>query len=469
MLAELMHYLDAHYNLPGMGLAYYLSFRTLMGSFTAALVGWLFGPALIRWLAKMSFQETIRQEGPATHVTKKGTPTMGGLLVGISLLIGAVLWGDLRSPYLWALLGLAIWLGTLGFLDDWLKCTRSKKGLSPRLKLLGQVLAATWLILLMAFEPAFYSTRTHVRPTGEIRLVGPLRSAGLRQGDRLLAVENHPFVYKNWRFRPTGDLGHYPASYLVRRGRDTLRLFVPSESQEAVATALFGRQNPESLLRTNLPFLKSQEIEYGRFGSWRLPYTFQLVLYGLVVLFILTATSNAFNLTDGLDGLAIGVGAIAFGSLGSFSYFSSNRIWADYFMILYLPYAAEVTVFCGVLVGACLAFLWYNTYPAQVFMGDTGSLMLGGLLGAIALMVKKELLLPLIAGISFAETLSVMIQVAYFKYTRRRYGEGRRIFRMAPLHHHFELQGWHEAKVVIRFWIVALLLNALAFITLKLR
>ncbi len=469
MLAELMRYLDAHYDLPGMGLAYYLSFRTLMGGFTAALVGWLLGPTLIRWLAKMSFQETIRQEGPATHASKKGTPTMGGLLIGISLLVGTLLWGDLRSPYLWALLGLALWLGTLGFLDDWLKQTRSKKGLPPRLKLLGQVLAALWLVLLMVLEPAFYSTRAHVGPEGEIRLVGPLKAAGFRQGDRLLAIEDRPFVYESWRFRPTGDLGHYPASYLLQRDQDTLRLFIPPESQEAVATALFGRQNPELLLRTNLPFLKSQEMEYGRFGAWRLPYQLQLGLYGLVVLFILTATSNAFNLTDGLDGLAIGVGAIAFVSLGSFAYFSSNRIWADYFMILYLPHAAEVTVFCGVVVGASLAFLWYNAYPAQVFMGDTGSLMLGGLMGAIALMVKKELLLPLIAGISFAETLSVMIQVAYFKYTRRRYGEGRRIFRMSPIHHHFELQGWHEVKVVIRFWIVALLLNALAFITLKLR
>jgi len=469
MLAELMRYLDTQYNLPGMGLAYYLSFRTLMGGLTAALVGWLLGPSIIRALAQRSFQETIRPEGPATHVAKKGTPTMGGLLIGLSLLTGALLWGDLRSPYLWALLGLAIWLGTLGFLDDWLKRTRSKKGLSPRLKLLGQGFAAFWLILLMVLEPSFYSTRAHVGPTGEVRLVGPLRAAGFRPGDRLLAIEGRPFVYESWRFRPTGNLGHYPTSYLVQRGPTTLHLVVPPEHQEAVATALFGRQNPELLLQTNLPFLKLQQLEYGRFGSWRLPYELQLVLYGLVVLVILTATSNAFNLTDGLDGLAIGVGAIAFVSLGSFAYFSSNRIWADYFMILYLPHAAEVTVFCGVLVGACLAFLWYNAYPAQVFMGDTGSLMLGGLLGAIALMVKKELLLPLIAGISFAETLSVLVQVAYFKYTRRRYGEGRRLFRMAPLHHHFELQGWHEVKVVTRFWIVAALLNALAFITLKVR
>jgi phospho-N-acetylmuramoyl-pentapeptide-transferase len=188
-----------------------------------------------------------------------------------------------------------------------------------------------------------------------------------------------------------------------------------------------------------------------------------------VILFIVTATSNAYNLTDGLDGLAAGVGAISFVSLGAFAYFSSNKRWADYFQILYLPHASEVTIVCAALIGGLVAFLWYNAYPAQIFMGDTGSLMVGGLLGAVSLMIKKELLLPLIAGISFAETVSVMIQVAYFRYTRRRYGEGRRIFRMAPLHHHYELLGWHEVKVVIRFWIVALLLNALAFITLKLR
>lgn len=469
MLAELMRYLGERYDWPGMGLAYYLSFRTLMAGFTAGLVGWLTAPAIIRWLRRQSLQETIRAEGPASHSSKKGTPTMGGLIIGLSLAAGALLWGDLQSPYLWALLGLGIALGTLGFLDDWLKKTRNKKGLSPSLKLAGQAFIALWFLVLMLVEPSFYSTREHVLPNGVIRLVPTLREAGFQKGDRLLTIEGESFSYRQWRFHPQKADGSFPTYYQVLRGADTLRLYIQPDRQAAVAAELFGQQNPATLLRTNLPFIKNQEIVYGRFGRWEAPRFLQLFIYGLVILFILTATSNAFNLTDGLDGLAIGVGGIASVSLGALAYFSSNRIWADYFMILYLPHAAEVTVFCGAVVGAALAFLWYNAYPARVFMGDTGSLMIGGLVGAIALMVKKELLLPLIAGIAFAETVSVMLQVAYFRYTKRKYGEGRRLFRMAPLHHHYELKGWHEVQVVLRFWIVALLLNGLAFITLKLR
>ncbi|MCS7162767.1 MAG: phospho-N-acetylmuramoyl-pentapeptide-transferase [Bacteroidia bacterium] len=469
MLPELMRFLDEQYGLPGMGLAYYISFRTLMAGLTAGVVGWLLGPSLIRLLARHSLRETIRSDGPPSHASKKGTPTMGGLLILLSLGVGILLWGDLSSPYVWALLGLAVWLSSLGFLDDWLKRRRGKKGLPPRFKLLGQLAAALWLVLLMMGDPRFYSTRPKVRPNGTLVPSATLREVGFQRGDRLRSVEGIPFDYKTWRFRPTFPDGHFPAFYEVERQGRLERLAIPPEKRSLLAGELFGQQHPEALFRTNVPFLKNQEISYGRFGSWDPPYWLKGLVYAAVILFILVATSNAVNLTDGLDGLAVGVGAIAFVSLGSFAYFSSNRIWADYFMIMYLPYAAEVTVFAGAASGACIAFLWYNAYPAQIFMGDTGSLMLGGLIGAMALMVKKELLLPLIAGISFAETVSVMLQVAYFRYTRRRYGEGRRIFRMAPLHHHFELSGWHEVKVVVRFWILALLLNGLAFITLKLR
>ncbi|MCX7606442.1 MAG: phospho-N-acetylmuramoyl-pentapeptide-transferase [Bacteroidia bacterium] len=464
-----MRYLDEAYGLPGMGLAYYLSFRSLMAGFTAGVIGWIAGPTLIKWLKRKAMGESIRQEGPATHATKKGTPTMGGILIICSLALSVLLWGELRNAYLWTLLGLGVWLGVIGFMDDWLKKTKNKKGLAPKFKILGQVGGATWLLTLMALEPSFYSTREHIRPDGTIRLVPSLKEAGFRKGDKLLRIEQEPFTYPTWRFRTTLSEGHPPSYYTIERGKDTLRLYIQSDKRKTVAAELFGQRNPSLLFRTNLPFVKSQEIEYGRFGQWEAPYWLKLLFYGVVVLFILTATSNAFNLTDGLDGLAIGVGSIAFLSLGVLAYLSSNHIWADYFMILHLPHAAEVTVFCGAMVGASLAFLWYNAYPAQVFMGDTGSLMIGGLIGAIALMLKKELLLPLIAGISFAETVSVMLQVAYFKHTKRKYGEGKRLFRMAPLHHHFELQGWHEVKVVIRFWIIALLLNALAFITLKIR
>ncbi|MCS7189013.1 MAG: phospho-N-acetylmuramoyl-pentapeptide-transferase [Bacteroidia bacterium] len=464
-----MHYLEEAYDLPGMRLAQYLSFRTLMAGLTAGIVGWLLGPHIIRWLQKKAIAESIRQEGPQTHAAKQGTPTMGGILIGISLVVGVLLWGELTNAYLWALLGLAIWLGGLGFLDDWLKKTRNKQGLPPRLKLAGQAAAALWLTLLMLTEPSFYTTREHVRSDGTLRMAPILREVGFQKEDRLLTVEEVPFSFSQQHFHPLLAGERAPTYYRIKRGKDTITIAIPPEMQISVATKLFGQQHFSSLFRTNLPFVKSQEIVYGRLGNWQAPPWLQAVIYGLVLLFILTATSNAFNLTDGLDGLAIGVGGIAFVSLGVFAYFSSNRIWADYFMILYLPYASEVTVFCGAMVGTSLAFLWYNAYPAQVFMGDTGSLMIGGLIGAIAMMIKKELLLPLIAGVSFAETLSVMLQVAYFRYTKRKYGQGRRIFRMSPLHHHYELGGWHEVKVVIRFWIIALLLNALAFITLKLR
>ncbi|MCS6789970.1 MAG: phospho-N-acetylmuramoyl-pentapeptide-transferase [Bacteroidia bacterium] len=468
MLAELMRWLEEHYGLPGMRLGYYISFRTLMAAFTAVVVGWAIGPAIIRWLRRNSFGETIRSEGPASHASKKGTPTMGGILIALSLLSAVLLWGDLQNAYLWALIGLAIWLGGIGLIDDWLKRTRSKKGLPPRLKVMGQIGGALWLTLLMMAEPRFYTTRPSVRSDGKIRLSPLLAKVGFQRGDKLLQVEQDTFSLAAWSpYSQTNS--KTPAYYVVSRADREVRILISPELRQEIAAELFGIENREVLFRTNLPFIKDQQIVYGRFGSYEAPYWLRVLLYGLVILFILTATSNAFNLTDGLDGLATGVGAIAFISLGSFAYFSSNRIWADYFTILYLPHAAEITVFAGAAVGACIAFLWYNAYPAQVFMGDTGSLMLGGLIGAMAIMVKKELLLPLIAGISFAETLSVIIQVAYFRYTRRKYGEGKRIFRMSPLHHHFELGGWHEVQVVIRFWIVALLLNGLAFITLKVR
>lgn len=469
MLTELMRWLEETTGLPGMGLAQYISFRTLMAAFTAGLVGLLIGKPLIRWLRRNALGEEIRSEGPATHVGKKGTPTMGGLMILFSLAVGALLWADLGSAYLWALLGLALWLGTVGFVDDWLKRTRSKKGIPPRFKLLGQIGGALWLTILMLVEPSFYSTRERVNPNGRIRLSPLLAEVGFQRGDKLLTVEHYPFIWREQRFQPLLENGRPPTFYTVLRQGQTLRVDVPSDKAAAVSAELFGQARPETVFLTNLPFVKNQEIAYGQIGQWIAPFWLRAIIYGLVVLFILTATSNAFNLTDGLDGLAVGVGTVAFVSLASFAYFSSNRIWADYFMILYLPHAAEVTVFAGAVIGACIAFLWYNAYPAQIFMGDTGSLMLGGLIGAMAVMVKKELLLPLIAGIPLAETLSVMIQVAYFRYTKRKYGEGRRIFKMSPLHHHFELSGWHEVKVVIRFWIVALLTNALAFITLKLR
>ncbi len=468
MITELLKYLDAVYDFPGAGLAYYLSFRVVAAALTAGVLGWGVGPWLIRFLRRKAFGEVIRTDGPASHASKKGTPTMGGLLIVFAFLGSLILWGEWQNAYLLTLVLLGLWLGAIGWLDDYLKLRRSKSGLPARTKLWGQIGGAFLLWILMITLPDFYSTAPRVQKDGVIRLNAPLKDAGFQRGDRLLTVESMPFKLKDLKYYPFTE-ATAPAYYTIVRAGDTLRLDIPPAERLLVAQALFGETRPQTLTQTNLPFLKDQILAYVRIGGEDTPLWIQTLLYGLVILFIIAATSNAYNLTDGLDGLAAGVGAISFVSLGAFAYFSSNKRWAEYFQILYLPHASEVTIVCGALIGALIAFLWYNAYPAQIFMGDTGSLMVGGLMGAISLMIKKELLLPLIAGVSFAETLSVMIQVAYFRYTRRRYGEGKRVFRMAPLHHHYELLGWHEVKIVIRFWIVAVFLNGLAFITLKLR
>jgi phospho-N-acetylmuramoyl-pentapeptide-transferase len=468
MLTELLKYLDATYDLPGTRLAYYLSFRVVATALTAGLIGWLMGPVIIRFLQRMAFGEVIRSEGPASHACKKGTPTMGGLLILSSFLIALILWGDWQNSYLLALVSLGLWLGLIGSVDDYHKLRRSKSGLPARLKLMGQIGGAFLLWIFMVSVPDFYSTAPRVKEDGRIRLNALLREVGFQSGDYLLSVEETPLILRSLRYKSFSQ-ETAPDYYIIRRKQVITRFYIPESQRLAVAHSLFGESRPETLTQTNLPFLKNQLLQYLQIGGAQAPVWMQALFYGLVILFIITATSNAYNLTDGLDGLAGGVGVISFVSLGAFSYFSSNRNWADYFAILYLPHASEVTIVCGALIGSLIAFLWYNAYPAQVFMGDTGSLMIGGLMGAISLMIKKELLLPLIAGISFAETVSVMLQVSYFRYTKRRYGEGRRIFRMAPLHHHYELKGWHEVKIVTRFWIVALLLNSLAFITLKVR
>jgi len=468
MITELLKYLDAVYDVPGAGLAYYLSFRVVAAALTAGFLGWVIGPGLIRFLRRKAFGEVIRSDGPASHASKKGTPTMGGLLIVFAFLGSLILWGEWQNAYLLVLVALGLWLGAIGWLDDYLKLRRSKSGLPARIKLWGQIGGAFLLWVLMITLPDFYSTAPRVQKDGLIRLNAPLKEAGFRRGDRLLTVKDMPFNLKTFKYLLYTD-ATAPEYYTILRGGDTMRLHIPPAERLLVAQALFGETRPQTLTQTNLPFLKNQLLVYFRPGGDEAPLWLQTLFYAIVILFIITATSNAYNLTDGLDGLAAGVGTISFVSLGAFAYFSSNKRWADYFQILYLPHASEVTIVCGALIGALIAFLWYNAYPAQIFMGDTGSLMVGGLMGAISLMIKKELLLPLMAGVSFAETLSVILQVAYFRYTRRRYGEGRRIFRMAPLHHHYELLGWHEVKIVIRFWIVAIFLNVLAFITLKLR
>jgi phospho-N-acetylmuramoyl-pentapeptide-transferase len=374
MLYYFLELLERQYHPPGFGVVRFLTFRAAAAAITALVIAFWLGPRVIRLLRRHQIGEAAKVEAPRTHLTKAGTPTMGGLIVLAAVLIPTFLWGNLSNVYVLLILFVTAALGAVGFLDDYLKVVSKKpKGLIGRYKLAGQV------------------------------LVG-------------LVVGGVVYFFPHWI---DADLWKYSSS-------------------------------------TTVPFFKNLEVDFGR-------------LYIPMVIFIITATSNAVNLTDGLDGLAIGTVGIVGLTLAVISYISGNAVWSEYLTIPHLRGNGELAVFCAALVGASLGFLWFNAYPAQVFMGDTGSLALGGALGALCVLIKKELLLPTLGGIFLAETASVIVQRLYFKYTKRKYGEGRRVFKMAPLHHHFELLGWPEPKIVTRFYIAAVLLMILSLATFKVR
>ncbi len=378
MLYELINWLEKMYAPPGFSAFAFITTRSAVAAAMALFISLLIGKRIIRWLEKMQLREVIREDiGLDTHLGKAHTPTMGGIIILLAVLIPALLWMPMDSIYTWMIILVTLILGIVGFVDDYIKVVKKdKSGLSGRFKLAGQITVGIALGSVLYAWPEFQDFNT----------------------------------------------------------------------------------------LSTVPFLKNVNIDYAVLGEmlgW--------LIYIPVVIFIITATSNATNLTDGLDGLAAGTSAIAGLILGIFAYVSGRTDFSDFLNILYLPGAGELTVFCSALVGACMGFLWYNTHPAEVFMGDTGSLALGGAFGALALMLHKELLLPVVCGIFFLETLSVIIQTTYFKYTRKKYGEGRRVFLMTPIHHHFEKKGWSEAKIVVRFWIIAVLLGILSLLTLKLR
>lgn len=376
MLYELLLWIDRIFAPPGFGVFRYVTFRSAAAAITALLISFLVGPKIITLLSKRQIGERAKEELATTgnHATKAGTPTMGGLIVLLAVIVPTVLWASVANTFVWAIVAVTLWLGAVGFLDDYLKVIRKlPKGLIARYKLIGQIAIGLALGSAIYFSPEWFS-----------------------------------------------------ASYAHVK---TL---------------------------TTVPFAKHINFDWG-------------VFYIPMVVFVLTATSNAVNLTDGLDGLAIGTVGIAALALALVAYVSGNAVFAQYLTIMHLRGADELTIFASALVGAALGFLWFNAYPAQVFMGDTGSLALGGAIGGLCILIKKEFLLPILGGVFFAETLSVIVQVAYFKYTKRRYGQGRRIFRMAPLHHHFERCGWHEAKVVVRFYIVAIIFAIVTMATFKVR
>ena len=406
MLYYLFRYLHEHYHLAGAGVFQYTTFRAALAVVTSLLIAQIFGGKLIRVLQRQQVGETIRDLGLQGQMEKKGTPTMGGLIILLAILVPVLLFARLRNIYIILMLLSTVWLGLIGFLDDYIKVFRkNKEGLSGRFKILGQVglgLTVGWVL--------YYSNEVTVR-------------------EYLL---------------PNGQLSAVDATKVWK---------------------------DVHLAVTTVPFMKNNELNYGDlFANAQFVFKqFYGLLYIPLVIVIITAVSNGANITDGLDGLAAGTSAIIGLTLAIFAFVSGNALLADYLDVMFIPDSGELVIFCTAFVGACIGFLWYNSYPAQVFMGDTGSLALGGIIAVLALIVRKELLIPILCGVFLIENLSVIVQVSWFKYTKRKYGEGRRLLRMSPLHHHYQKLGYHESKIVSRFWIVGIMLAVITLVTLKLR
>ena len=418
MLYSLVKYLENHFDIPGLGMWQYLSFRSVGAIILALLIGMIFGGKLINLLRKKQIGEDIRNLGLEGQMEKKGTPTMGGIIILLSILIPILLLGDLGNIYTWLMIISTIWLGLLGFADDYIKVfRRHKEGLKGKFKIIGQVGLGIIVGSVMCFS------------------------------DQVVVIDKND-----------------PATIEVVES-------IEAPNGEVLSTRVATEIVGEKTTKTTIPFVKNNEFDYHWLvpaeGRWADILTW--ILYVLVAIFVITAVSNGANLTDGLDGLNTGVSAIIAVVLSVLAYLSGHVIYADYLNIMYIPGAGELTVFGAAFVGALIGFLWYNCHPAQVFMGDTGSLAIGGIVAVFALAIRKELLLPLLCGIYLVEVVSVMIQTGYFKHTKRKYGEGRRVFRMAPLHHHYQKSGMHENKIVVRFWIVQILLAALTLVTLKIR
>ncbi len=403
MLYPIFDYLDRVLDIPGTGVFRYISFRAGMAAVFSLLITITFGHHIINWIRNKQIGETVRDLGLEGQAQKKGTPTMGGLMIIAAILIPTLLFANLNNIYIILLLITTVWLGAIGFVDDYIKVfKKDKEGLKGRFKIVGQI------------------------------------GIGIIVGSTLYFHEG--VVIREFTNPVSIDEG-----------------IVETPSFQDVKVA-----------KTTIPFTKNNELNYesvlGFLGEAMTP-----VLYIFVVTFIITAVSNGANITDGIDGLAAGTSAIIGLTIAIFAYISGNAIFSQYLNVMYIPNSGELVIFASAFIGACVGFLWYNAYPAQVFMGDTGSLMLGGVIAVLALTLRKELLLPLMCGIFLVETTSVMIQVSYFKYTKKRYGEGRRIFLMSPIHHHYQKKNIPEAKIVTRFWIVGILLAVITLATLKLR
>ncbi len=412
MFYYLFKYLDEAYNLPGAGVFQYLSFRAAMAVITSLIISLLFGKRWIRYLNRKQVGETIRDLGLEGQLEKQGTPTMGGLIILASIFVPALLFARLDNIYILMMLFTTVWLGMLGFADDYIKVfKKNKEGLNGKYKVAGQIILGLVIGMVMYFNPDVV-VREKQKPAENVVVM-----------------------------MDTGG---------------------PSSS--------FSVDEPRSL-KTTIPFFKNNEFDYADLLKWIGPgyEKWAFLIFIPIVIFIIVAVSNGANLTDGMDGLATGTSSIIGLTLGILAWVSGNIIFADYLNIMYLPDVGELSIFISAFVGATIGFLWFNAYPAQVFMGDTGSLSLGGIIAVFAIIIRKELLIPILCGIFLAESLSVILQVSYFKYTKRKYGEGRRIFKMSPLHHHYQKKGYPEPKIVLRFFIVGIILSVVTLVTLKLR
>ena len=417
MLYYLFEWIHEYMDIPGTGVFQYISFRAAAAAITSLIITIIIGKDIINFLRKKQVGESIRDLGLEGQMQKTGTPTMGGLIIIAAILIPVLLFAKLDNIYIILMIFTTLWLGALGFIDDYIKVfKKDKKGLSGKFKIIGQFILGVIVGAVMFFHP-------------DVVIQEKINKSQYIETENIFTVESHKTSSS------------------------------PYSSKTIKST------------KTTIPFFKNNELNYSNalkflgngFSKWG------FLIFIPIVIFIITAVSNGANLTDGIDGLATGTSAIIGATLGILAYVSGNTVFANYLNIMYIPLTGELVIFISAFVGACIGFLWYNTYPAQIFMGDTGSLTIGGIIAVFAIVIRKELLIPILCGVFFAQTLSVMIQVGWFKYTKHKYGEGRRVFLMSPLHHHFQKKNYHESKIVMRFLIVGIMLAIVTILTLKTR